>query len=1525
MALASPACDNMRYIPFMDERLDPLAFAASPTRAWFGEAFEAPTRAQRSGWPPIADGRSTLLLAPTGSGKTLSAFLAAIDRLMFRMPAEPEPGVRVLYVSPLKALGVDIERNLRAPLAGIRSAAERLGVDYRWPEVGIRTGDTSSVERRRLVRSPPEILITTPESLYLMLTSRARETLRTVETVILDEIHAVAAGKRGVHLALSLERLEWERRIVDGDGAPTPLQRIGLSATQRPLEEIARLLGGFDVPRGDTDRPSRTRQVEIVNAAGPKAFEVRVEVPVEDMAELGEPVEDGIPDGPVAGGPPRRSIWPSIHPRLVELIRAHRSTLIFVNSRRLAERLSDAINELADEEIALAHHGSIAPSARSDIEDRLKAGRLPALVATSTLELGIDMGAIDLVIQIESPPSVASGIQRFGRSGHSVGEISRGVIFPKYRLDLVACSAVAEHIEAGNVESTRYPRNCLDVLAQQIVATVAMGPCRADDLFRLVRGAAPYAELSRSSFEGVLDMLSGRFPSDDFRDLRPRLTWDRIDGTLSARRGAHMLSVTSGGTIPDRGLYGVFLAGTDRPVRVGELDEEMVFESREGDVFILGASSWRIEEITVDRVLVSPAPGEPGKMPFWRGEGPGRPLEFGQAIGRLCRELSEGDHGEAVDRLESRHGLDERAARNLLELLREQVEATGVVPSDRAIVVERFTDEVGDECVAVLSPFGSPVHAPWAMAVSATLRRERGLEVDVMWSDDGIVYRLPAVDEPPPDRHFLPEPDEVRDLVTEELAGTALFASRFRENAARALLLPRRRPGKRTPLWAQRRRASDLLKAVADHADFPIVLETYRQCLRDEFDLEGLLDLLEGIRERRVRLVPVESRTPSPFAASLRFGYVANFLYEGDAPLAERRAHALTLDHARLLELLGEPELRELLDPEAVEDVARLAARLDDRRPLRDADDVHDLLLSLGDLTTAEVMERRGGESGPPVDDVSRWLAALEEARRAVRIRLAGDERWIAAEDAGRYRDALGVAPPPGLPSAFLEPVDAPLTDIIGRWARGRGPFRAAEAAAQFGLGGAVVERGLEDLAERGRVLPGHFLPGGRGREWCDADVLRRIKRRSLARLREAVEPVEAPALARFLYGWHGLERTRRGERNLREALRQLQGAPIPASDLESSVLPARIADYDPRDLDALGTSGEIVWRGVGSLPGGDGRVALYLRDQYALLAPPPEPPGAELHHDVLEALTGSGGVFFDDLLASTGAFPPDLLEALWDLVWAGCVTNDTLAPLRSRIEGERRRGRRGEGRRGPRPGSEGRWSLLPAVAGEDGPSSTERAAALTAQLLERHGVLTRDAVASEGVGGGFSAVYPVLKQMEEAGRVRRGYFVEGLGGAQFALRGAEDRLRRRPDDEERHLAVLASNDPANPWGAALDWPGDTRPRPGRRAGSHVILVDGALRAWVSRSGARVLTFLPEDRAERAACVDGVLEGLRRLARRRGRRALMLREVDGGEPETSALGEVLADSTVRRTSRGWPIPAAAMSGEDGRGAPEDDA
>ncbi|WP_205745940.1 DEAD/DEAH box helicase [Egibacter rhizosphaerae] len=1703
---------------------DPLARFGAATRAWFEATFPEPTPAQRGAWAATGAGGSVLVSAPTGSGKTLAAFLAALDRLV-EGPSRP-PGTTVLYVSPLKALAYDVDRNLRAPLAGISRAAERLGVPAATVDVGMRTGDTSAEERRRLARTPPDVLITTPESLFLVLTSRAREGLAGIETVIVDEVHAVAGTKRGAHLALSLERLEALRRAADPGAAP--LQRVGLSATQRPLGEVARFLagglaggtvrdgeaaratadsggpgagdgGGSDRIRGsggigtsdglaaseEDDGSSasggsvesaapewswESRPMTVVDANEPPHLDVEIVVPVEDMSRLVEPAAEpvsgpasgqvvappeGETGGTVAGGERRTSIWPAVHPRILDLVRAHRSTIVFSNSRRLAERICASLNELDAERrvaeaeaagdavpedlppVARAHHGSVAREQRTQIEEQLKAGTLPCVVATSSLELGIDMGAVDLVVQVESPGSVASGLQRIGRAGHQVGEPSVGKVFPKYRGDLLEAAVVTQRMREGEIEHTRYLRNALDVLAQQIVAMTALERWPVDRLLEVVRGAAGYADLTRSQLDGVLDMLAGRYPSDEFAELRPRITWDRVGDEIEGRSGAQRLAVTNAGTIPDRGLYGVYLVsgqegGPGRGGRrVGELDEEMVYETRPGETFTLGSTTWRIEDITRDQVLVAPAPGEPGKLPFWHGDGIGRPIEVGRALGAFLREHGEAEPERSAERLQSGYGLDERAAGNLAAYLDEQRAATGAVPSDRQLVIERFRDEIGDWRVCVLSPFGGRVHAPWALAISARIRETLGVEVQSIHADDGIVLRLPdtapweplgwgAAGDDPFDAHspgpagsgaspgtgasadetsrrlaeaVLIEPDEVEDLVVGELADSALFASRFRECAARSLLLPRRVGGgdgiRRTPLWQQRQRASDLLTVASKYGQFPVLLETYREVLSDVFDVPALVELLRAIARREVRVAHVETDRASPFASSLLFDYVASYLYEGDAPLAERRAQALSLDRELLAELLGNEELRDLIDADALAAVEAATQRLEppegeaDRRA-RSADELHDLLREIGDLRVDEVAARARATE----DEVATWLARLERERRAYRLRIAGDERWAAAEDAARFRDGLGAPPVAGLPDAFLEPVAEPLVDLVARYARTHGPFRTSDVADRLGLPPDAAAMALSRLEQEGRVVQGEFRPDGASREWCDAQVLRRLRRRSLAVLRQEVEAVEPEALARFLPGWQGVGSQARGVDRVFEVVEQLQRLPLPASVLERDVLAARVRDYQPGWLDELCASGEVVWVGHGALGQSDGLVALYLRDQAPLLAPVPvdpraavrgDPPGeppdwwTDRHAALLDRLTGRGPAFWPELFAvagTRGAVGDEeraVLDALWDLVWAGLVTNDAVTPLRALVGGgtaPRRRasgGSRASRRRAPRslqrsgpPSVTGRWAAVadltvplhpdargvvdpdgsgdPGGAGHPGgagrpnraghpdapaaangssgggdtraAAGTERASALAAQLLDRHGVLTRASVAGEQLPGGFSAVYPVLTAMEDAGRARRGYFIEGLGGAQFALPGAVDRLRacREPREEDDGPVVLAATDPANPYGGAFTWPSPraTGGQTARRvAGAYVVLRGGRLVAYLERGGRSLLSFSDDPEDLRVAA-----EGVATIARSGRIDAVRLQRIDGREPDGHELVDLLRSAGFTDHPRG---------------------
>ncbi|WP_431729027.1 ATP-dependent helicase [Verrucosispora sp. TAA-831] len=1509
------------------------------TREWFGAAFAAPTAAQSGAWTAVAAGRHALVVAPTGSGKTLAAFLWSLDRLARESaPDDPRHRCRVLYVSPLKALAVDVERNLRAPLAGIRQAATRLALPPPEITVGMRTGDTPADERRAFARTPPDILITTPESLFLLLTSAARDALRGVETVIVDEVHAVAGTKRGAHLALSLERLD--------ELLPAPAQRIGLSATVRPVDECARFLGG-------------ARPVDVVAPAGAKTIEVSVQVPVEDMTRLDEqeqPADD-------LAGPRSASIWPAVEERVYSLIRAHRSTIVFTNSRRSAERLCARLNELAVEEgaeetsdgatpptgrpvrtpaemmaqagavagvppvIARAHHGSVSREERRHIEESLKAGQLPAVVATSSLELGIDMGAVDLVVQIEAPPSVAAGLQRVGRAGHQVGAVSRGVVLPKHRGDLLSCAVVAERMGDAAIEELHHPRNPLDVLAQQIVAMVALDEWPVADLATVVRRAAPFAELPDSALHAVLDMLSGRYPSTAFAELRPRLVWDRATDLLTGRPGAQRLAVTSGGTIPDRGLFGVFLAGAERAARVGELDEEMVYESRVGDVFLLGSSSWRIEEITPDRVLVSPAPGQAAKMPFWKGDQPGRPVELGRAIGARVRGLLRQGDDEATAALRAT-GLDDCAAGNLMAYLREQQAATRALPDDRTVVVERFRDELGDWRLAVHSVLGARVNAPWALAVGRRLAERYGVDAQVLPADDGIVVRLPDTADTPPGADVVAfDPEEIVQLVEESVGTSALFAARFRECAARSLLLPRRDPRRRQPLWQQRQRAAQLLDVAREYADFPVTLEAARECLQDVFDLPALAQVMRDLAGRRVRLVEVETPRPSPFARSLLFGYVGAFLYEGDSPLAERRAAALALDSALLGELLGRVDLRELLDAEVLAETERQLRWLTPQRRPRDAEDVVELLRQVGDLSDDELAAR-----GVPVD----WLTELAAARRVLRVRIAGQDRWVGVEDAGRLRDALGVALPVGVAEAYLEPVTDPLGDLVARYARTHAPFAASTCAARFGLGVFVMEQALRRLGATGRVVSGEFTPESVGTQWCDAEVLRMVRRRSLAALRREIEPVPPRALATFLPRWQQVGSSARGVEAVAAAVEQLQGVSVPASALERLVLPARVADYSPAQLDELCASGEVLWAGAGAISSGDGWVGLAYADTAALLLPPTDDTSARtpLHDAVLGALGDGQAMFFRPLADRVGSTDDaELTAVIWDLVWSGRLTNDTLAPLRALLGGGgahrsrptaargryRRPGRVALPARGGPPTVAGRWSRLP----ERDTDPTRRAAALADVLLERHGVVTRGAVVAEQVPGGFAAVYPVLAAMEERGAARRGYFVDGLGAAQFAVPGAVDRIRAlaEPLDGGRAArgapaVVLAATDPANPYGAALPWPervvdsGDaTTPAPtghraGRKAGALVVVVAGDLVLYVERGGRTILSFTDDADALTTAgkaLADAVHSG--------ALGPMSVERADGAAVRSSPLRDALTAAGFRTTPRGLRLRA----------------
>ncbi|GAB2517435.1 DNA glycosylase AlkZ-like family protein [Paramicrobacterium agarici] len=1576
------------------------------TRGWFTGAFTAPTRAQEGAWNSISHGKHTLVVAPTGSGKTLSAFLWSIDRLMDAAAHSPEPadkprrGTRVLYISPLKALGVDVERNLRAPLVGITQTAKRLGVEPPEVTVGVRSGDTPAKDRRALISKPPDILITTPESLFLMLTSQARETLRTVDTVIIDEVHAVAATKRGAHLAVSLERLD---ALLEN-----PAQRIGLSATVRPREEIARFLGG-------------TSPVEIVAPPAEKTFELDVVVPVDDMTDLTvgqppapEPTEGGSAAGPVRDDGERAgSIWPHVEEAIVDRILAHNSTIVFANSRRLAERLTARLNEihearldadvlvngplpddwparpgrehvstdepahvasrsttptrapaalmggsgqthgLNDEStiLARAHHGSVSKEQRAQVEDDLKSGRLRCVVATSSLELGIDMGEVDLVIQVEAPPSVASALQRVGRAGHQVGEISHGVLFPKHRADLVNTAVTSERMLQGAIESMQVPANPLDILAQQTVAATALDVIDVEQWFEQLRRTAPFSSLPRSAYEATLDLLAGRYPSDEFAELRPRIVWDRDAGTIEGRPGAQRLAVTSGGTIPDRGMFAVYMVGGEegKPgARVGELDEEMVYESRVGDVFALGTTSWRIQEITFDRVLVTPEFGMPGRLPFWSGDALGRPFELGEALGRFTRTIDKASEADAAARL-SAAGLDERSIRNLRAYLTEQRQATGHLPTDRTLVVERSRDELGDWRVILHSPFGMQVHAPWALAVSARVQERLGIDGASIASDDGIIVRIPdTTDDPPGAELFVFDADELEVIVTNEVGGSALFASRFRECAARALLLPNYKPGRRSPLWQQRQRSAQLLEVASKFPQFPILLETVRECLQDVYDVPALLDLARRIESRKIRLVDTTTDEPSPYAKSLLFGYVGAFMYEGDSPLAERKAAALALDSSMLSELLGQVELRELLDPGIIAHTERELQRLTQSRRMRGLEGVADLLRMLGPLDADQVAARlqpledtepresRGDDENPEHQsdrhaspgEAAALLDELVSAKRALRVPIAGIERVIAIEDAPRVRDALGVPLPIGVPSAFIEPVPDPLGDLVARYARTHGPIRTGDVAAHLGLGTAIVTQVLGRLADEGRVVRGEFLPEGEGAgspvesaEWCDKEVLRRLRLRSLAALRHEVEPVDTATFARFLPAWQNVGGSLRGVDGVAAVIEQLEGCHLPASAWETLILPQRVRDYSPAMLDELTALGEVIWSGRGSLPGRDGWVGLHLADSAPLtLAPADDLPMGQLEDDILVALSSGGAYFSAQVAQATGSADDESLQqALWNLVWAGLITNDTFTPLRMLVSGtgahktrratprSRLYGRRGyarpSGGSGPRLG--GRWSLLP-LAEQD---ATVRAAATVETLLDRYGVVTRGSVMAEDYPGGFALAYRVLSSFEEKGRARRGYVIDGLGASQFSTSATIDRLRGHvfTDDQRPLRAIaLAATDPANPYGAALPWPPaeltGTRHRPGRKAGGIVVLVDGELTCYLERGGKTWLAFSSDESTLNAAAASvGDLVRAGRIDK------VAVEKVNGEFVYGSALEHPLRRAGFTETPRGLRI------------------
>lgn len=1570
---------------------------------WFADVFAAPTPVQEQAWEAISGGANALVVAPTGSGKTLAAFLWALNSLVERegqtaLPLSNEPsregahdGVRVLYISPLKALGVDVENNLRAPLNGIARTAERLGLEVPDITVGVRSGDTPQAERARQVRKPPDILITTPESAYLMLTSKAAGILKTVDTVIIDEIHALAGTKRGVHLALTLERLG----LIAGE-----FQRIGLSATVRPLSAVANFLGG--------DRP-----VDIIAPPAKKHWQLDVHVPVEDMSDLPTPeqgspigeatVDDplGITEGPqdalrlyaqrgetnTQGGvgdsalPTAKSIWPFIEEELYAEVMEKRSTLVFVNSRRTAERLTSRLNELYAQEhdpeslspatrrdpaqlmkqvdvagkapavIARAHHGSVSKDERALTETMLKEGTLKAVVATSSLELGIDMGAVELVVQVESPPSVASGLQRVGRAGHSVGAVSHGSFYPKHRADLVQSALTVARMEEGLIEEMHSPRNPLDVLAQQTVAAVVASASagtseglEADAWYDTVRRAWPYKDLAREVFDSVLDLVSGVYPSTDFAELKPRVVYDRVTGVLTPRPGAQRVAVTNGGTIPDRGMFGVFLVGTGEagsaPRRVGELDEEMVYETRVGDIFTLGATSWRVEEITRDQVRVTPAPGHTGRLPFWNGDSAGRPYELGKALGAFRREAFS---DPSVVR-----GADENARRNIAAYLQEQNEATGLIPDEKTLLLERFTDELGDWRVLLHTPFGRPVNAAWALAVGQRVAERTGMDAQAVAGDDGIVLRLPQGEADPDAALFLFDADEIADIVTEQVGNSALFASRFRECAARALLLPRRNPGKRAPLWQQRQRAEQLLDVARNYPSFPIILETVRECVQDVYDLPALTEVMRELAHRRIRIAEVTTEQPSPFASSLLFNYTGAFMYEGDSPLAEKRAAALALDPALLAKLLGTVELRELLDGSIIAEVHAQLQRTTPERQARTTEEVADLLRVLGPIPVEEF----GAHATVPL----RALDAL--GARIMRVRINGREHLAQALDAPLLRDGLGIPVPPGIPAQQATITDA-LDQLISRWARTRGPFVARDVQEAFGLSAAVTHSTLSGLDS---ILAGHYRQGVEEQEYCAAEVLKVIRSRSLAAARAATQPVSPAAFGRFLPDWQqvaavGRRPVLRGVDGVFAVIEQLAGVRMPASAWESLILPARVGDYSPTMLDELTTGGEVLIVGAGKAGSNDPWIMLLPVDYAAQLAPQvsAEEAGLSLlQTQLLEALQGGGSYLISDIQSQLSGTVEEVREALWGLVEAGLVSPDSFAPIRAHLAAGGRAGRAAHrARRRPTrsrlrmgrtsfaqahnasgsptaPDVVGRWSLSVRAASD----ATSRSIAHGEAWLDRYGVLTRGSVVAEDVLGGFALAYKVLSGFEESGKAMRGYVIEGLGAAQFSTPAVIDRLRGVDDSpdvtgwpsgtREPQAYVLAATDPANPYGAALSWPttdaGESAARPTRAAGALVVLMDGLPVVHLTRGGRTLTTFfnaLPEG-IERTEVLAAVLAGLNELVAAGHLSKVVIEKANGRPIFDSKLGGELRALGAALTPKGVRITGAAHTASSGR-------
>jgi ATP-dependent helicase Lhr and Lhr-like helicase len=1392
-----------------------LSVLGPVARQWFEREFGLPTPAQELAWPALADGRSALVVAPTGSGKTLAAFLVFLDKLA-REPREAE-GVRVLYISPLRALGNDIHRNLDVPLAGMRELDPNVQIT-----TGLRTGDTTQRDRNRLLRHPPDVLITTPESLFLMLTSEnAAKTLESVETVIVDEVHNLAESKRGTHLVLSLERL----RHLTG----RPFQRVGLSATVRPADKVARWLAGHE--------NGTPREMVVLDAGGRKEMDLTVESPVDDFREL-----------------PGESVWPSIFDRLLELINEHTSTLIFVNDRAKAERVAAQVNARAGETIVRTHHGSISREARLEVEELLKRGELPALVATSSLELGIDIGAIDLVVQLESPKTATAGLQRVGRSGHLVGETATGVIVPKYRPDLLDAAVVASKMLRREIEHVHIPEGCLDVLAQQLAGTVCTGTgWTAERLLELVRRADPYRNLGRDRFNGVLSMLAGRYPAARFGELAPRVVWNRESGEVTPRPGTRMLVLMNAGAIPERGLYSVVHAMTG--AKLGSLDEEFVFESRPGDSFVLGTTVWRIETMDRDRVVVTEAPGSLPRIPFWNGDLPGRPHELGLAFGEFLREASEQlDEPEFVDWVRDRCALDSNSALNLRTYLLELREALGELPNDRLIVVEDFLDELGDHRIVVHSPFGRRVHHAWLLAARARIRDAMNLEVEALAHDDGFMLRFPAgTDDPPFDLITqLPGEEELDELLIRELQISPLFGALFRENAARALLLPRRGPERRTPLWLLRIRSQDLMQVVKRFGDFPVLLETYREAWDDLLRVPDVHKVARAMAAGDIAVKRTTSEIPSPFASSLMFEFTGAMLYGGDQPRAEWRTQLLAIDRETLSTLIRPEEMRGLIDRRAVSGLEAVLQRMAEKSRPRSPDELADALAHLGDLSAAELRDRAGPDWRTLAD-------ALVADGRALVARVGDEQRYIASEYADEYAR-------PHVPAA--------IRSVIRRWMAAKGPVTPDEVADRYGITRDDAAARLQELQALGEVVAGEFLPGGTEREFVDAQNLRRIHQDTLRILRKQIEPVDPERYAAFLVSWHQLDRGAGSERRARPSLDRLAGAPVPAAALERGVLERRA---DPKAFDEL-IGGEFVWQG---LPGR--RVALLPRADAPALLRPAQEIG---ENPVLDALRDRGALFLSELAMATELSERDVLDRLFPLVWAGLVTNDSLAGIR-----EPQTPKRGQSRSERLASAQlpryGRWSLLP-------DRDADRAAGAWAdRLLQLYGVVAREMAAAIECPVPWPLLRDRLGDLEAAGRVRRGYFVRGLSGIQYALPEAVERLRRKPTER---AVLIAAADPANAYGGLLPLPADKPYRVHRVPGAWLVLKAGRPLLAVEGGGRKLHRLSHDDITDAVKLVE-------QLAETAPRGRLTIEEWDGMPVVATEGADLLAAAGFSRGPR----------------------